>query len=81
MGIKQPPISASAYLVEIRIDPRDGQEFWGVWGSGVVRELTEKRSHLIYQALQYNRPQNLGELIIVDEAEVAEHIFGYGEWK
>jgi hypothetical protein len=81
MEIKQPPIFASAYLVEIRTDQRDGQEFWGVWGSGVVMELIEKRSHLIEQARRHNRPQNLGELIIVDEAEVAEHVYGYGEWK
>jgi hypothetical protein len=67
------------YLVEIRDMPVFGL-LWQVCGSGTVEELAEKRSHLIDQAKRYNRPQNLGELIIVDEAAVAKHVFGYGEW-
>ena len=65
--------------MEIRDLPVHGQ-YWQVWASGIVKELVEKRSHLIDQAKRFNKPQNLGQLIVVDEAVVAEHIFGYGEW-
>jgi hypothetical protein len=69
-----------SYLIEVRIDPRDGLEFWGVWGSGTLQELITKKYNLEEQSQRYGRPQNLGQLLIVYEADVAEHVYGYGEW-
>jgi hypothetical protein len=73
------PIFAEGYLVEIRNLPVHG-EYWQVCASGIVKELAEKRSHLIDQAKRFNKPQNLGELIIVDEDDLSKELFGYGEW-
>jgi hypothetical protein len=71
---------SQGYLVEIRKGWTIGEETWQVWGSGTVKDLLEKRSYLIDQAKRYNKPQNLGELIIADEEDVSLNVFGYGEW-
>ena len=63
------------------MDLQNNQEFWQVWGSGTMQELISKKYNLEEQAHRYGRPQNLGELFIVEEKDLAEQAFGYGKWE